>query len=154
MLKIWIGPDSPNLIENPVAYYDAYKNNTWLNNEYAKRAIKGIDKSEHIKDEFIESPVLGAIPSMLLSGGVKTLLVLYNVDDINLYCTTCGNNCVPYLMDLVNIKESQNKDVTITLCHIMKFPDKFNAIIMNTGTAVHSFEEFLNIYGIIIRSLM
>ena len=61
---------------------------------------------------------------------------MYKMNE-NLYATRCGDNCAE---DIVWV--STMKDVTITLWHNMKFPEHFEAIILNTGKKIHSAEEF------------
>ena len=141
MLKIWIGPNSPNYVRHTKDYFKINKKKEWFNNDFVKKVIKGVDNSEHIKDEYIESPVLGAIPSLLLSSGCKNLIILYNVDNINLYCSGCGDNCAEYIVEL-----AKSKDITITLFHPIKFPNEFRAVIMNDNTVVTNYFDFIMKY--------
>ena len=39
--------------------------------------IRDVDQSEVVGEQLIQSPVLGAIPPAQLSGGVKTLILIY-----------------------------------------------------------------------------
>lgn len=53
----------------------------WLDDPLAKRMIKSVDKSEVLGERLIRSKALGLIPPTDLSGGVKTLLLIYNMPD-------------------------------------------------------------------------
>lgn len=71
---LYITIDEPYMKEkvaNPSSYFDSTYKKDWLNNDFAKEVILGIDKSTHIKDNYIESPVLGAISPRDLSTGCK-----------------------------------------------------------------------------------
>ncbi|MBR6060665.1 MAG: DUF4869 domain-containing protein [Spirochaetales bacterium] len=44
----------------------------------------------------IESPILGAIPPEKLSGGVQTLIMIYEKPDLVFDATSCGENCAKW----------------------------------------------------------
>lgn len=137
-IRDWDEP--PNgLVHNIKSYFNSRKNKDWFNNEFVKRVIKEVDKSEHIKDEYIESPVFGGMAAERLSNGCKCLILLYNVPDIHIYGTRMGDNCVPALLDL-----GKMKDIHITLGHQMKFPDDgFEATITNDGVVIRTRRQFI-----------
>ncbi len=125
---------------------DTYFNNTydkhWLNNELMKKIIKDIDKSEVVSPETINSPVLGQIPPMKLSGGVKTLMLIYNSPENIFNASTCGDNCARWIEYF-----SRNKNFVINLYHAMQFKEKkFSAYIVNSDKVIESMEElYINV---------
>lgn len=142
MLRIWVKGFREDCIKNPNGYFDLYKKKEWFNNEYAKRYIKAIDDSIHVKDEYIESPVYGGISPRDLSSGCKCLIMLAVLDDCNVYASRMGDNCAKFIVEL-----AEKKDITITLHHAMNFPDKMHAIMMDTGVIVNSRREFVREYA-------
>ena len=50
-----------------------------------------------------------------------------------------GDNCVPWLL-----KIASTKDIEISLSHTPDFPDKFDAVIVNTNVKISSKREFVS----------
>lgn len=142
MLKIWVNGFKEDCIKNPSGYFDVNKEKDWFNNELSKKFIKEIDKSIAVKDEYIESPVFGAISPERLSSGCKCLILLSVLDDCNIYASRMGDNCSKYILELAEIK-----DITITLHHMMMFPEEMKAIMMDTGKVVNSRGEYVKEYA-------
>lgn len=108
-----------------------------------RKMILDVDKSTVLDSGVIDSPVLGKIPPLGLSGGVKTLiLVKYNSSKI-FNVSTCGDNCAPWLL-----KIAEKEDRTVNLRHLMKFgKEPFTIRILNTDQIVHSSKELVPIAG-------
>lgn len=137
-IRDWNEPPK-GLVHNISGYFKYNKTKEWFDNDFVKRVIREIDKSEHVKDEYIESPIFGAITPERLSNGAKCLIILYNVPGIHIYGTRMGDNCVPMLLEL-----SKMKDIHITLGHEMKFPDDgFEAIVTNDNRKIVTRRQFL-----------
>ena len=68
MLSIFFG-EMPEAIYNTEVYFKNTYQDQWLCDDFAKRVIKGVDKSEVLDTHLIKSPVLGLIPPIMLSGG-------------------------------------------------------------------------------------
>lgn len=142
MLHIFLG-DMPSAIYNTEVYFKNVYEASWLLDEFAKKAIKKVDKSEVIDARLIESPVLGMIPPTDLSGGVKTLLLIRNCPDQVFNASTCGDNCARFILEL-----GKTQDITINLRHIMDFgKGKFQAKILNDNSMVSNMREFLAVAG-------
>ena len=138
MLHIFFG-DMPSAIYNTEVYFKNVYEESWLLDEFAKKVIKKVDKSEVIDARLIESPVLGMIPPTDLSGGVKTLLLIRNCPDQVFNASTCGDNCARFILEL-----AKTQDITINLRHIMDFgKGKFQAKILNDNSEVCNMQEFL-----------
>lgn len=139
MLKIYVGDFKDNCIVNVTGYFNLYKEKDWFNRPAVKRIIKNIDNSVVVKDECIESPVLGGISPQALSCGCKAVILMEVLDNPHVYATKCGDNCVADILEI-----AREKDITITLHHIMEFPEFFEAIMMETGKKISSMEEFVD----------
>jgi len=92
------------------------------------------DKSDVLGNGAVSSPVMGIIAPVSLSGGVKTLILIDQINDKVFNASNCGDNCAPWLLEM-----GREKDITVNLRHIMDFGDEsFDAEILNTGEVVHN----------------
>lgn len=145
MLRVHFGKNPlPNEILNVDLTFDLNVENDWLNTEFAKRVIKEIDNSVHVKDGYIESPFWGAMSPDKLSTGCKNVLLMkFYPDPVVFYGTKCGNNCLPFVLEI-----AREKDLDIHFQHLMKFPEDayFDAYIVNEDKMVHSSFEVAKAY--------
>lgn len=142
MLNIYVGEFMDNCIINVTSYFNRNKKKDWFNLPVVKRIIKDIDNTIAIKDEYLESPVFGGMSPQGLSTGCKAVILMEVLDNVNIYATKCGNNCVNDILEIAS-----RKDVTITLHHPMEFPkDGFTAKIMETNVIIHTWKEFIDEY--------
>lgn len=65
--------ESDNYIFNPDAYFDNTYLDEWIIDKTTVDMVRDVDKSEVVGAGIIESPFLGPIPPVRLSGGVKEL---------------------------------------------------------------------------------
>ncbi|MCM1222809.1 MAG: DUF4869 domain-containing protein [Lachnospiraceae bacterium] len=147
MLHIYFGEIDPNnmkdipryYIHNVDAFFDAYFEEEWMQNEIAKRAVKEIDKSELIAPKIIESPVLKTISHEWLSGGAKQIIMSYSVPEVVYDGDNLGDNCWPLLLEI-----SKERDIAISLSYypIFKWVDDTQVHILNSDEIVSSFDEF------------
>lgn len=108
--------------------------------------ILDVDKSEVLGIAIIKSSVLGNIPPVNLSGGVKTLILIKNEPEKIFNASTCGDNCSKWIL-----KIAEGQDITINLRHLMDFGDEpFTVRILNTNQIVHSMEELVLIVGLYV----
>lgn len=127
----------------PSVYFKNTYRPEWLLEPLSKAMIKAVDKSEVIGPALIQSPVLGPIPPERLSGGVKTLILIWHVLDKVFNASNCGDNCAPWLLRM-----GRERDITINLRHLLDFgAEPFDLKILNTGTVVHSMRELVPIAG-------
>ena len=61
---------------------------------------------------------MGPIPPERLSGGVQTLIMIYEKPQLVFDATSCGGNCAKWLLEI-----GRQKDVTVNLNYLMKFED-------------------------------
>lgn len=143
MLSIYFG-SLENEIYNPDNFFNhAYIEDAWFEDTFTKDMIRDVDKSEVLFPGVIDSPVLGKIPAEKLSGGAKTLILInfYDKKDVVFNISACGDNCSRWLVDI-----GKRKDVTVTLHHVMRFPqnETFEIKILNTGKIVHDYAECID----------
>ena len=139
MLHIWVSEPS-NLIKDVNSFFFRTKKKEWFNRDDVKSVILRVDKTIAVKDEYLESPVFGGMSPDRLSGGCKALILMM-VQDRPVYATKCGDNCVPSILEI-----AQRKELYICLHHAMPFPDKFDAIMEDSGKAVSTRWDFLDEY--------
>ncbi len=142
MLSIFYG-DMPEAVYNTASYFKYDYEDEWITDPFVREMILDVDKSTVLDSGVIDSPVLGKIPPLGLSGGVKTLiLVKFHASKI-FNASTCGDNCARWLL-----KIAEKEDRTINLRHLMRFGNEpFTIRILNTGQIVHSTKELVPIAG-------
>lgn len=140
MLNIFYG-DMPEAIYNTSVYFNNTYYDDWLMDDFAKKMIKSIDKATVLSGQAVDSKVLGVIPTTKISGGLKTLLLIYNQPQKIFNASTCGDNCAKWIL---KIAKKLDKDITINLRHIMDFGDgQFEIRILNNNKVVHNMSELV-----------
>lgn len=142
MLKIKLGITNDTIIDVE-GNFDIDFDPDWFNDPLVKEMVKDVDKSEVISSYCIESPVFGQISPTMLSGGVKALIFMLKTD-YPIWATACGDNCSKWILRIAEERAKIGKDLTIYLEHLMKFPDEMEAVMINTGNKVNSFNEFIS----------
>lgn len=140
MLRIWFG-ERENAIYNTAVFFKNVYQDDWIIDDFAKKIILDIDKSEVIDANNIKSPVLGGISPEKLSGGVKTLLLMLHYPGKIFNASNCGDNCAKWIL-----KIAEQRDFTINLHHVMNFgKEPFEIRILNDRKLkVHNMEELLD----------
>lgn len=138
MLSVYFG-NMPEAIYDTSSYFDNTYLDSWITDDFAKRIIKDIDKSEVVGPKLIDSKALGSIPVTSLSGGTKTLILMYHEPHKIFNASTCGDNCAKWIL-----KIAKEKDIIINLRHVMDFgTGKFEIKILNNDKIVHNMEEYV-----------
>ena len=142
MLSVWFG-DMADAIYNTSVYFKNAYLDSWFDDEFVRRMIKSVDKSRVVGGALIESPVLGMIDPTRLSGGVKTLILMYYHPELVLNATTCGDNCAWWILRIAS-----KHDVTVNLRHLMDFGNgKFSIKVLNSGNVVHDMLGLIDEYA-------
>lgn len=142
MLHIFYG-DMPEAVYNTAVYFKNVYEEDWITQPLSRAMIADVDKSEVLDSAVIDSPVMGKIPPLSLSGGVKTLILMANIPDRIFNASTCGDNCAKWIL-----KIAESRELTINLRHLMNFgEDKFDIHILNTDQVVHSMKELVRVAG-------
>lgn len=142
MLNVFYG-DMKEAVYNTASYFKYDYEDNWITDPFVKDMIFDVDKSTVIDSGVIDSPVLGKISPLGLSGGVKTLiLVKFNIKKV-FNASTCGDNCARWFL-----KMTEEEDRTINLRHLMNFgKEPFTIRILNTNQLVHSMKELVPVAG-------
>lgn len=113
----------------------------WFKDPIVDRMIKDVDNSEYVDGLVINSPVLGPIPPERLSGGVQTLIMIYEKPQLIFDATSCGGNCAKWLLEI-----GRQKDITVYLNYLMKFEDTsdFKVYICNENREVGDIADYVN----------
>lgn len=139
MLRIYFG-DMQGAIYNTAVYFKNTYDEDWIMQPMVKAIIKDIDKSEVLDKALIQSPVLGKIPPLMLSGGTKTLILIANDKSKVFNVSTCGDNCAKWLL-----KMAEKEDITVNLRHLMNFGNGlFDIYVINNGITVHNMDQLLD----------
>lgn len=138
MLNVYFG-DMPGAIFNTAVYFKNTYRDSWITNPLSVQMIKDVDKSDVVSESVIESPVLGSITPLALSGGVKTLMLVKFDREHIFNASTCGDNCAKWLL-----KIAENRKVVINLHHVMDFgKGPFKIKVLNNGKTVSNMDELL-----------
>ena len=145
MLNIFYGKMDDAVFNTAVYFKNTYED-SWITDPAGRQMIYDVDKSTVLGNAVIDSPVLGKISPLDLSGGVKTLLLIKNEPNRIFNASTCGDNCAKWIL-----KIAETEDITINLRHIMNFGSgRFNIRIVNTDQVVHSMKELIPIAGLYV----
>lgn len=138
MLSVQFG-DMPEAIYNTAVYFKNTYRDDWITDDFGKEVIRDVDKSEVVSAHVIESPVLGSITPLMLSGGVKTLLLIKHDRSHVFNASTCGDNCAKWILEL-----ARDRKVVVNLYHVMDFGrDEFKMRVVNSGKIVHNMTELI-----------
>lgn len=126
-----------NTVTQPNLFFNHAWEEDWLTTDFARDAIMGIDKSKLISPNCIESPVLGQITPLMLSGGVKTVLLIKNMPEYVFNGSACGDNCAEWLL-----KACEGREQKVYFWHGMHFHGCKNIEIMFEDSGVVAQNEW------------
>lgn len=137
MLRIIYG-DTPDVSYGPSWFKYSY-DLTWFKEAFIQEMIKDIDNTDYKGGEILNSQVLGPIPPEKLSGGLQTLIMIYEMPDKIFDATSCGPNCAKWLLEI-----GKRKNITINLRYFMPFDnlEPFEVEIANANRKVCNAEDF------------
>jgi len=142
MLNVFFG-DMPEAVYNTAGYFKYDYEDSWIVDPFVKEMILDVDKSVVLDSGVIDSPVLGKIPPLGLSGGVKTLILVKFEPETVFNASTCCDQCAKWLL-----KIAEQEDRTVNLRHLMDFGEEgFTVRILNTNQVVHSMGELVPVAG-------
>ena len=142
MLSIYFG-DMPEAVYDTATYFRHVYKDKWITDPLSVEMIKDIDKSEVVGSHLIQSPVLGAISPIQLSGGTKTLILIHKDSERIFNASKCGDNCAKWIL-----KMAEKKKKIINLRHIMNFGDgNFKIKVLNNGKIAVNMKELVLLAG-------
>ena len=130
MLNIYYG-NMKEAVYNTAAYFKYDYEDSWIVDPFVKEMIQDVDQSTVLDSGVIDSPVLGKIPPIGLSGGVKTLILVKFDKDKVFNVSTCGDNCAKWLLRI-----AESEDRTVNLLHLMDFGKESFACLLYTSTEI------------------
>lgn len=138
-MNVYFGFDHESIRDIDL-YFDNVYDEHWLEDEMVQSMIKDVDDSEVVSNACIESPVLGQIPPEKLSGGVKALIALYELDDVYIDLIVCGPNCEKWIS-----KIAEEKEIHVSMSGFdLKFKKlPISGKCLNDGTDFHGSREWL-----------
>lgn len=116
MLNVYVGRFEASDGDIDAIFAGQYEEE-WFTDDYVKTLIKSIDNSDVQTANLIISPIFGPISCEGLSGGVKTLIMLYKMPEIELWGSAMGDNCMPYVFDIAS-----KQNITLKFSHIPELP--------------------------------
>ena len=141
MLNIYFG-DMQKVIYNTEIYFKNQYKDKWLLDPLAAEMIRDVDSSTVISGKAIDSPYLGIISPVGLSGGVKTLILIHNEPKKVFNASTCGDNCAKWLLKL-----AEERDITVNLNHIMNFGKNFKVYVINEKKEIDNMADMVRTAG-------
>lgn len=122
------------------SYFDGYFEDLWMENEWARKVIKVIDKSNLVAPKILDSPILGMIPYQWISGGAKLLIMMNMIQDIVYDGDNLGDNCWPLLLEL-----GKTKDIMISLFYFPEFEwiEGGKVQILESGEVIDNYYDFV-----------
>jgi hypothetical protein len=140
MLNVFFGNMSDAVYNTAVFFKNDYEDE-WIVDPFVKEMIRDVDRSEVLDSGVIDSPVLGKIPPLNLSGGVKTLILVKFEPSRVFNASTCGDNCAKWLLRI-----AETEDRTVNLRHIMDFGEEPFAIrVLNNDSIVRNMTELTDV---------
>ena len=137
MLRIIFG-DIDEVAYGP-RWFKYYYELEWFKDPFVQEMVEEIDQTRYVDGYIFDSPVLGPIPPERLSGGVKTLIMIYEMPEKVFNATSCGPNCAHMLLEI-----GKRKDVTVNLRYFMPMNDlePFKIEIVNKGKIVENVRDY------------
>lgn len=145
MLYVWFGTvtgkdeKSKYYVDSIDVMFDAFFEEKWTDNDWAKHIVEKIDKSKLISPKIVDSPWLGIIPITQISGGAKELIMMNNIQDVVYDGNNMGDNCFESLLEL-----TKTKDIAIELYYSPQFNwvDGARVMSLRTGKMLNSRREW------------
>ena len=142
MLKVFFG-DMADVVYNTSVYFKYNYQPEWLEDPDVQQMILDVDSSRVLGNGAIDSPVMGIIAPVTLSGGVKTLILIDKVPEKVFNASNCGDNCATWLLRI-----GRKKDVMVNLRHIMDFGEEpFEIEVTNTGEIIRTMDDLVSVAG-------
>ena len=120
---------SEDTIDGIDSYFQFEYEDEWFHDPLVKEMVLDIDHSVVEPPHKVVTPVLGDIPVLGISTGVKALILMYKEPENEFWATACGDNCAKWIK-----RFGDELNITISLEHFMDFGDnRFPCIDADTG---------------------
>jgi hypothetical protein len=134
--------------KDPDNYFNYSFEEEWFDDPLVKEMVLDVDKSEVETYMRIKSPVFGYMDYQRLSGGVKTLILMYKLPEFIAAGVSMGDNCAKWVMEI-----GKRVDCKMTIEHGFVFGNgmfdhsDFDVHIENTNTTVHTIYDYYRALG-------
>lgn len=138
MLKIYFG-EMAEANYGP-SWFQFNYDPAWFRDTFVQQMLEDVDHSRYVDGLVIDSPVLGPIPPERLSGGLQTLIMIYEKPELIFDATSCGENCAKWLLAI-----GKKQDVTVNLNYLMPFDDDelSEVMILNENVIVRTAKDYV-----------
>lgn len=137
MLKVWVKGYREDCIKDINQAFDSYYSKDWLVDNTIVKILQAVD-AVVISDGKLCSATMGVIDAQYLSTECKSIMLMYKLENKNINASYCGNNHTNLIVEL-----SKEKDITITLHHLMEFKEDFSGIFLDTGEVFNNRQEYV-----------
>ena len=139
MLSIYLGMDW-GAVQKPDDYFDDIRDRSWFDEDIVKQIVKDIDNSDLVSQYLLVNPVFGDMSTKSISGGAKTLILLYKNADILIDLSACGENCTSWIAKISKMTDCK---ASISGFHI-NFTDDldFDILVENDGKHISTVDEW------------
>ena len=115
ILNIWLGR-SKRSVWNPDSYFNNNYIADWFSDDLVREMVQDVDLTEVISYKLAYDWQGDPMNTLEISGGVKTLIMMYKIPHFLANGDSMGDNCAKWL-ELI----SKRVNCTMTLSHCMKF---------------------------------
>jgi hypothetical protein len=143
MLNIWVG-SSRQAIRNPDVYFNNYYEEEWFQDDLVKRMVKGVENVEIVGHKLAYDWQGDPMSPMCISGGSKTLILMYKKRDFVAAGGSMGDNCCKWLEVI-----GSRVPCVMTLEHCMYFGSGiaddsglFRARFLNNGAVTKTYADY------------
>lgn len=134
-------------LDDELYYVDSYFDNcyeeSWFSSDLAKRIMKEIDRVYECNGlSFTAKHFVDGLPVVLspdkLSSGTKALLIMLNTDEPFVCASRCGDNCIPFLLEIAH-----QKPISITINNSFSPQPDFTFFSVNDNKIYNTYEDFV-----------
>ena len=138
MVSVFFGIDSKADYYPEAVFRNRYQE-AWFDDEIVRKMVRDIDRTIVQSRHCMLSPVLGQIPPAMLSGGVKSLIMLYKTDWYYPDLINFGENCEGWLSWVF-----ESRDVVKVSCSgfDLQFLGGIRGVCENDGTQICNSDDW------------
>lgn len=112
----------------------------WFKDPFVQKMIQTIDHTSWLHDLTFKNLDLGVTTVEHLSNDVKVLIMLYEMPELPMWGSSCGDNCNGFIVEI-----SKMHDIHLKYSHLpIGWPEKFDAIFEDNGEQTHTCDEFMH----------
>lgn len=138
MLKIKFNVPDNETFGHPNRRFPFRYEDSWFDDPIVRQIVKDIENGEVISANAIKVEPYGVINCTQLSSTCRNLILAYELDDVLINATYCGDSAGAWLMRLGDMK-----DVSISLNYPLDFPEGIRALILNDNSKVTCRRDYL-----------